>query len=105
MKAHLLVEHCLGYLERMRKILVDEAYKKVFKSWVENNIIGLEIEFAFKSPTDKGFVPVRWRWVNAAMELREHLGGSISLEDIQRITKKQLKVRKLGFYGLTAKLF
>ena len=24
-KAHLLVEHCLGYLERMKKILVDTA--------------------------------------------------------------------------------
>ncbi len=29
-KAHLLVEHCLGYLSRMKKILVDNAYKKGF---------------------------------------------------------------------------
>lgn len=63
-KAHLLVEHCLGYLERMRKILVDDAYKKVFYSWVQNNIIGLEVEFASKPPTTKGFVPVKCRWVN-----------------------------------------
>lgn len=63
-QAHVLVEHCLGYLERMRKILVDDAYKKVFFDWVNNNIIGLEIEFASKPPTEKGFVPVKWRWVN-----------------------------------------
>ncbi|MFN4144307.1 MAG: IS5 family transposase [Runella sp.] len=63
-KAHLLVEHCLGYLERMKKILVDDAYKKVFYDWVSENIIGLEIEFASKPPTEKGFVPIKWRWVN-----------------------------------------
>ena len=63
-KAHLLVEHCLGYLHRMKKILVDDAYKKIFYTWVEHHIIGLEIEFASKPPTQKGFVPVKWRWVN-----------------------------------------
>lgn len=63
-KAHLLVEHCLGYLARMKKILVDDAYKKVFFDWVNDNIIGLEIEVASKPPTEKGFVPVKWRWVN-----------------------------------------
>jgi len=61
-KAHLLVEHCLGYLERMQKILVDDAYKKVFLQWVESTIIGLEIEFASRPPSSKGFVPIRWRW-------------------------------------------
>lgn len=63
-KAHLLIEHCLGYLERMKKILVDDAYKKVFYNWVQDNIIGLEVEFASKPPTERGFVPVKWRWVN-----------------------------------------
>lgn len=63
-KAHLLVEHCLGYLDRMKKILVDDAYKKIFYDWVKDNIIGLEVEFASKPPTEKGFVPVKWRWVN-----------------------------------------
>lgn len=61
-KAHLLVEHCLGYLDRMKKNLVDEAYKKIFYDWVKDNIIGLEVEFASKPPTEKGFVPVKWRW-------------------------------------------
>lgn len=63
-KAHLLIENCLGYLERMKKVLVDDAYKKVFYDWVQNNIIGLEVEFASKPPTERGFVPVKWRWVN-----------------------------------------
>jgi putative transposase len=74
-KAHLLVEHCLGYLDRMKKILVDDAYKKVFYNWVQNNNVGLTVEFASKPHTEKGFVPVKWRWVNAAMELKELLGG------------------------------
>ncbi len=63
-KAYLLVEHCLGYLERMKKILVDDAYKNVFLDWVKDTIIGLEVEFASKPPTKKGFVPIKWRWVN-----------------------------------------
>ena len=61
-KAHLLVEYCLGYLERMKKILVDDAYKKEFLQWVETNIIGLDIEFASRPPSTKGFVPIKWRW-------------------------------------------
>ena len=63
-QAHLLVDHVLGYLPRMRKVLVDQAYKKVFYQWVENNIVGLEVEISSKPPSAKGFVPVKWRWVN-----------------------------------------
>ncbi len=63
-KAHLLVEHCVGYLNRMKKILVDDAYKKVFAQWVKSNIVDLEVVFASKPPTQRGFVPVKWRWVN-----------------------------------------
>lgn len=59
-----LVQNTLGYLPRMKKILVDDAYKKVFMPWVENNVLGLEVELASKPPTSKGFVPVKWRWVN-----------------------------------------
>ena len=62
-KAHLLVD-CLGYLDRMKKILVDDACKKVFYDWVYDNILGLEIEFASRSSSAKGFVPVKWKWVN-----------------------------------------
>lgn len=59
-----LVEHCLGYLHRMKKILVDSAYKDGFVQWVESNIVGLEVEVAAKPPSAQGFVPVKWRWVN-----------------------------------------
>lgn len=62
-KAHLHVEHCMGYMARMKKILLDYAYKKEFYDWINDNIIGLEIEFASKPPTGKGFEPVKWRWV------------------------------------------
>ena len=63
-RAHLLVEYLLGYLPRMKKILVDRAYEKVFRQWVENNIIGVDVELSSKPPSAKGFVPVKWRWVN-----------------------------------------
>ncbi|RMG80965.1 MAG: IS5 family transposase [Bacteroidetes bacterium] len=59
-----LVEHILGYLPRLEKILVDDAYKAIFLPWVESNVLGLKIEFASKPPTQKGFVPVKKRWVN-----------------------------------------
>ena len=62
-KAHLLVEHCIWYLDRMQKILVDDT-KKVFYDWVYDNIVGLEVEFASRPPSAKGFVRVKWRWVN-----------------------------------------
>ncbi|MFN7115469.1 MAG: IS5 family transposase [Saprospiraceae bacterium] len=62
--AHLLVEHLLGYLPRLRKILVDQAYKIAFVDWVEHNIASLDVELASKPPSAKGFVPVKWRWVN-----------------------------------------
>ena len=62
--AHLLVEHLTGYLPRMKKILVAQAYKKVFLKWVEDPIIGLDVELSSKPPSSKGFVPVKWPWVN-----------------------------------------
>lgn len=36
---------------------------KTFKQWVEDTIMGLEGEVSSRSPTEKGFVPVKWRWV------------------------------------------
>ena len=41
-----VVEPLLGYLHRMKKILADQAYKKTFMQWVENTIIGLEVEIS-----------------------------------------------------------
>jgi len=32
----------------------------------ESNILGLAVEIAAKPPSDNGFVPVKWRWVNEA---------------------------------------
>lgn len=58
-KAHLLVEYCLGYLDRMQKLLVDDAHKKVFYDWFYDNVVGLEVEFASRPPSAKGFVPVK----------------------------------------------
>ena len=60
----LTVEHLTGYLARMKKILVAQAYKKVFLKRVEVHIIGLDVELSSKPPSSKGFVPVKWRWVN-----------------------------------------
>lgn len=63
-RAHQLIDHLLGYLPRMKKVLVDQAYKVAFVEWVENNIAGLEVEISSKPPSVKGFVPVKWRWGN-----------------------------------------
>ena len=71
------VEHCLGYLDRMQKILVDDAYKKVFYDWVYDNIVGIDVEFASRPPSAKGFVPVKWRCLDfpkARKRLRKATG-------------------------------
>lgn len=52
-----------GYLHRMKKILADAAYKKTFMDWVGDNLLGVELEISSRPPTQKGFVPIRWRWV------------------------------------------
>ena len=52
-----------GYLHRMEKILADAAYEKVFMGWVEENLLGVEVEVSSKPPGSEGFVPVKWRWV------------------------------------------
>nr|WP_299454631.1 hypothetical protein [uncultured Microscilla sp.] len=52
-----LVGHVSGYLPRMKKILEDQAYKTTFVAWVEAKIPS-------KPTSTKGFVPVKWKWVN-----------------------------------------
>jgi len=47
----------------MKKILADHAYKTTFMNWVEENVIGLEVEISSAPPSTKGFVPLKWRWV------------------------------------------
>jgi len=61
--AQQVVKPLLGYLHRMKKILADQAYKNVFMDWVERAVIGLEVELSSRPPSEKGFVPVKWRWV------------------------------------------
>lgn len=58
-----VIEPLLGYLYRMKKIMGDQAYKNGFKDWVEDAIIGLEVEISSCPPSEKGFVPLKWRWV------------------------------------------
>jgi len=61
--ANRVVEPLIGYLHRWKKILADAAYEKVFRDWVYENMLGVELELSSKPPTVKGFVPVKWRWV------------------------------------------
>lgn len=45
-------------------MLVDDAYKNLFYDLVYDNIITLDIEFTARPPSAKGFIPIKWRWVN-----------------------------------------
>lgn len=104
----MLVEYGLGYLDKTQKIVVDDAYKKVFHDWVYNNVVGLEVEFASRLSSEKGFVRVKWRWGSAAMELKEFLHGWDSSEGTQKTTKKRLGgtpqiLPKHGYYSIIAK--
>jgi len=62
--AQQLVDPLLGYLERMKKIVADEAYEKIFREWVTTNLLGVELEITANPTQTKGFVPVQWRWVS-----------------------------------------
>lgn len=61
--ANKVVEPLTGYLHRLKKILADAAYEKVFRDWVYENMLGVELILSSKPPSTKGFVPVKWRWV------------------------------------------
>ena len=61
--AHCVIEPLLGYLDGMKKILADHAYKDVFIKWIEENVIGVDVETSSAPPTAKGFVFLKWRWV------------------------------------------
>jgi transposase len=53
-----------GYMYRMKKILADAAYEKIFIEWVTENLLGVNLEISSPPPNTQGFVPVRWRWVS-----------------------------------------
>ena len=61
--ANQVIEPLIGYLDTMKKILADAAYKIEFMDWVAENVLGVEVEISSKPPSVKGFVPVKWRWV------------------------------------------
>lgn len=61
--AEKVVEPLLGYLQRMQKILADQAYKQVFTDWVYENMLGVELEISSPPPTVQGFVPIKWPWI------------------------------------------
>ena len=52
-----------GYLHKMETILADAAYEKVFKQWLSQNLMGVELQISSKPAGTEGFVPVKWRWV------------------------------------------
>ena len=62
--AEKVVTPLLGYMHRMKRILADDAYKIKFMNWVNENILGVELEVSSKPPGPDGFVPVKWRWVS-----------------------------------------
>ncbi len=62
--AQQVVDPLLGYLDKMKKILADEAYEKVFRDWVTTNLMGVELEITANPPHTNDFVPVKWRWVS-----------------------------------------
>lgn len=52
-----------GVLQRVKSILVDKGYEGEFFE-VAEKAIGVIPEVSSKPPTEKGFVPVKWRWVS-----------------------------------------
>jgi putative transposase len=61
--AERVVAPLCGYMHRMKKILADAAYEKVFMQWVTENLLGVDLEITANPLQTQGFVPVRWRWV------------------------------------------
>jgi hypothetical protein len=55
--AHRVVDPLQGYMHRMKKILADTAYEKVFMQWIEENLLGVDLEISSKPPTSREFVP------------------------------------------------
>ena len=62
-KANQVVEPLVGYLHRLKKILADAAYEKIFRDWVYENLLDVELELSSRPPSSKGFIPIKWRWV------------------------------------------
>ena len=92
--------HLFNEGHRMKKILVDDAYKKTFSEWVESNIIGLDIEFASRPPSQRGFVAVKWRWVNErTFGWLNRTGDPVLSKAFKRLRKNNQKCAGMDFMG------
>lgn len=49
-------------LSRTKKVLADGSYKGGFESFVQDTM-DIEVEISSRPPTEKGFVPIKFRWV------------------------------------------
>jgi putative transposase len=58
-----LLERIAGVCERLEKILVDKGYEGQFIE-LASQLLGVEAEISSKPPSEKGFVPVKWRWIS-----------------------------------------
>lgn len=54
-----VVNPLVEYLHRLKKILADAAYKKKFRDWVYEQLLGVDLELSSKPPSTKGFVPTQ----------------------------------------------
>jgi putative transposase len=58
-----LVIEAKGVLKRVKKVLVDMGYTGPFHQACMDHL-GALAEVSSKPPSEKGFVPVKWRWVS-----------------------------------------
>jgi len=56
-----LLERIKTKFNRLKKVLIDAGYKGTFADCAKEKF-GIETEINSRPPTEKGFVPVKWRW-------------------------------------------
>lgn len=57
-----LLKKCKSTLQRMKKVLADNAYRGEFIRYAKREFT-IEVDISSPPPSKKGFVPVAWRWV------------------------------------------
>lgn len=58
-----LIDKAYSCSSRLKKILSDKAYQGEFIDYAKEQIPEVEIEIASKPPSQKGFVPIKKRWI------------------------------------------
>lgn len=53
----------IGYLHRMKKVFADAAYRVGLGEWLGHFRGSIELGVSSRPPSEKGFVPVKIRWV------------------------------------------